>query len=184
MYWYHWWLGAMIVWGIAVVDAIAVLFFRYKRKRILTPNRVLILGTCGAASIMLYPLYLNTLEGSLTLEKYVKTGLVSLQHAIRLFAFDGDYRDIVDMVKGLEPEIQMLYTMLGAVLYLIAPILTVGLILSFFQNLTSYLYYICSFWKKTHVFSELNEKSLALAKSIDDKYNKKTVGKKSSNKKS
>ena len=179
MYWYSFWSIAVALLGLAVIDAIAVLFFRYKRKRILTPNRALILGTWASASVMFYPLYLRELEGTVGVAEYIRAGLVSIQHSIRLFAFDGDYMDIVDMAEGLEPEIQTLYTLLGAILYLAAPILTVGLILSFFKNLTSYVHYVFSFWKHTHVFSELNEKSLALAKSIDDANNKKvTRGKK------
>lgn len=176
MYWYSFWSIAVALLGLAVIDAIAVLFFRYKRKRILTPNRALILGTWASASVMFYPLYLRELEGVVSLAEYIKAGLVSIQHSIRLFAFDGDYMDIVDMANGLEPEIQTLYTLLGAILYLAAPVLTVGLILSFFKNLTSYVHYVFSFWKHTHVFSELNEKSLALAKSIDDVNNKKGQG--------
>lgn len=178
MYWYSFWSIAVAILGLAVIDAIAVLFFRYKRKRILTPNRALILGTWASASVMFYPLYLRELEGVVSVAEYIKAGLVSIQHSIRLFAFDGDYMDIVDMANGLEPEIQTLYTLLGAILYLAAPILTVGLILSFFKNLTSYVHYVFSFWQHTHVFSELNEKSLALAKSIDDVNNKKGKGEK------
>jgi hypothetical protein len=176
MYWHGWWIGAVAVFGIAVADAIATLFFRYKRKRIITPNRALIFGTWGSGIVMFYPLYLRELEGWGSVADYIKAGVVSIQHAIRLFAFDGEYMDIVDMVNGLEPEIQTMYTLFGAILYLIAPVLTVGLILSFFKNLTAYISYLCSFWKDTHVFSELNEKSLALAKSIDDVYNKKGQG--------
>lgn len=176
MYWYSFWSIALALLGLAVIDAIAVLFFRYKRKRILTPNRALILGTWASASVMFYPLYLRELEGTVGVAENIRAGLVSIQHSIRLFAFDGDYMDIVDMAEGLEPEIQTLYTLLGAILYLAAPILTVGLILSFFKNLTSYVHYVFSFWKHTHVFSELNEKSLALAKSIDDVNNKKGQG--------
>jgi len=176
MYWHSWWIVAVGILGLAVIDAIAVFFFRYKRKRILTPNRALILGTWASASVMFYPLYLRELEGTVSVAEYIKAGLVSIQHSIRIFAFDGDYMDIVDMVDGLEPEIQTFYTLLGAILYLVAPILTVGLILSFFKNLTSYVHYVFSFWKHTHVFSELNEKSLALAKSIDDINNKRGQG--------
>ncbi len=179
MYWYVFWSVAVAILGLSAIDAIAVLFFRYKRKRILTPNRALILGVWASASVLLYPLYLREFEGAVSVAEYIKAGLVSIQHSIRLFAFDGDYMDIVDMAAGLESEIQTLYTLLGAILYLAAPILTVGLILSFFKNLTSYVHYVFSFWKHTHVFSELNEKSLALAKSIDDVNNKKGQGEKS-----
>ena len=173
MYWYGFGSTAVAILGGAVIYAIVVLFFRYRRKRILTPKRALVLGTWASANIMFYPLYLRKLEGTVGVAEYIRAGLVSIQHSIRLFAFDGDYMDIVDMANGLEPEIQTLYTLLGAILYLAAPILTVGLILSFFKNLTSYVRYVFSFWKHTYVFSELNEKSLALAKSIDDDNNKK-----------
>ena len=175
MYWYSFWLIAVAILGFAVIDAIAMLFFRYKRKRVLTSNRALILGTWVSASVMLYPLYLRALEGPISGVEYIKAGLVSIQHSIRLFAFDGDYMDIVDMAEGLGSEIQTLYTLLGAILYLVAPILMVGLILSFFKNLTSYVHYVFSFLQHTHVFSELNEKSLALAKNIDDTNNRKVV---------
>lgn len=173
MYWYSFLSISVAILGIALIDAIAVLFFRYKRNRILTPNRSLILGTWASASIMFYPLYLRELEGTVGVVEYIRAGLVSIQHSIRIFAFDGDYMNIVEMSEGLEPDVQIFYTLLGAILYLVAPILTVGLILSFFKNLTSYIYYIFSFWKHTHVFSELNEKSLALAKSVNDVNNKK-----------
>ena len=172
MYWHGWWIASVIILGIAVIGAIAIPFFRYRKNRIITPNRVLILGTWSAATIMFFPLYVRKLEGAVGGADHIKAGVVSILHSLRLFAFDGGYMDLVDMVDGLKPEIQTLYTMFGAVLYLGAPILTIGLVLSFFKNLTSYIYYVFSFWKNIHVFSELNKKSLALAKSIDDINNK------------
>ncbi len=177
MYWHIWWIVALVLFGITVVEALAVLFLRYKRKRILTPNRALILGTFVSASILFFPLYIKELADSVSVAAYIKAALVSVQHAIRLFAFDGDYMDIVDMVNGLDADVQMFYTFLGALFYLVAPMLTFGLILSFFKNILAYFRYVISFWKTTHVFSELNEKSLALAKSIDEKYNKKSNSK-------
>jgi len=173
MYWHNWWIASLIILGLAVIGAMAIPFFRYKKNRIITPNRVLILGTWSAATVMLFPLYFRKLERTIGGVDYIKAGVVSSLHALRLFAFDSGYLDINDMVKGLETEIQTLYTMLGAVLYLGAPILTIGLVLSFFKNMTSYTYYVLSFWKNTHVFSELNPKSLALAKSIADMNTKK-----------
>lgn len=172
MYWWIWSLAAIAFLGVLVVDAFAVLCFRYRRKRIITPNRAFIVGVCGSAIIMLYPLYLRDLGDIESISKYVKAALISVQHALRLFAFDGDYLEIVRMVEGLDAKIQTIYTLLGAILYLAAPILLVGLILSFFKNLSSHLRYMFSFAKSRHIFSELNEKSLALAKSIDDVYNK------------
>ncbi len=177
MGWYIWWGIAFAILLATVVDAFVVSKLRYKRKRLLTPNRTLILGTFVSAAVLFCPLYLEVFTDSVGIVEWGKSILIAIQHSIRLFAFDGDYMDIVDSVADLAPTVQMLYTALGAFLYFFAPMLTFSLILSFFQNISAHRKYVLSFWKHTHVFSELNEKSLALASSIDEAYNKIGTGK-------
>ena len=180
MYWYMWWGISAIIFIIAILDAILLSKLRYKRKRILTPNKMLILGTFLSTTILLCPIYLKSFSDSVGWVEWGKSILLSMQHAVRLFAFEGNFMEFfnADTIAGLTPMVQMLYTGASAVLYAFAPLLTFGLILSFFKNASAYRKYVFSFWKHTHVFSELNERSLALAKSIDEKYNKKGEGKK------
>lgn len=174
MYWYIWWGISATVFLVAILDAFVLSKLKYKRKRILTPNKMLILGTFVSATILLCPIYLEKFSDSIGWVEWGKSVLLSMQHAIRLFAFEGDFMEFfdTDTITSLTPLVQMLYTGASAVLYVFAPLLTFSLILSFFKNISAYRRYVFSFWKHTHVFSELNEKSLALAKSIDDNNNK------------
>ena len=60
MYWYMWWGISAIIFIIAILDAILLSKLRYKRKRILTPNKMLILGTFLSTTILLCPIYLKS----------------------------------------------------------------------------------------------------------------------------
>ncbi len=179
MYWYVWWGASAFVFLAALVDAFVLSKLRYKRKRILTSNKVLILGTSLSAMLLLFPICLEKFSDSVWWVEWGKSILISMQHAIRLFAFGGGFMDFfeTEAVFNLPPIVQMLYTGSSMVLYAFAPLLTFGLILSFFKNVSAYRKYLFSFYKHTHVFSELNERSLALAKSIDQIHNKTGEGK-------
>ena len=67
----------------------------------------------------------------------------------------------------------MLYVIAGAFVYVAAPIMTLSFILKLVKNLSANIRYRCAFWRDAHIFSELNERSLALAKDISRK-NRKT----------
>ncbi|MBQ8439539.1 MAG: hypothetical protein IJX19_02645 [Clostridia bacterium] len=173
MHWYIWWGISAIIFLVTLMDAFVISKLRYKRKRILTPNKMLILGTFLSAAVLFCPLYLEIFSDPLWWVEWGKSILLSLQHAIRLFAFEGGFLEFfeTETIYNLPKSVQMLYTGTSAFFYAMAPLLTFGLLLSFFKNITAYRNYLFSFWKHTHVFSELNKKSLALAKSIDETHN-------------
>lgn len=107
--------------------------------------------------------------------------LRSLQHTMRLFSGDDNYENIMQMLTnatqagegfGIE-QFEWCYEFIGDILFLVAPLFTFLFILSFFKNLVHYLNYKRCFWREAHIFSELNERSLALAKSIKEQNKKK-----------
>lgn len=173
MHWYIWWSVSAMIFLVTLADAFVIGKLRYKRKRILTPNKTLILGTFLSATVLFCPLYLEIFSDPLWWVEWGKSVLLSLQHAIRLFAFEGGFLEFfeTEAIYSLPRSVQMLYTGTGAFFYAMAPLLTFGLLLSFFKNIAAYRDYLFSFWKHTHVFSELNQRSLALAKSIDKTHN-------------
>lgn len=158
---------AVVIFAAATWYAIRKYRQKYKRERILTPNRALILGTFFAAFFLFYPLYWEILSDK---AKWNEALFLSLQHSARLFALDGDFKEY--FLFDLSQEVQWrkilltLYTVFGAWLHVFAPILTVTFVLTFFRNFDAYRKYWFSFGKEIHIFSELNEKSLALADSI------------------
>lgn len=95
-----------------------------------------------------------------------KAVLLSIHTTLRVFVLDSDFDIIQDSIENLAPWIQTHYSITASVLFVIAPLLTFGFILSFFKNVAAYRRYIFGYFKDAYIFSELNEKSLTLAESI------------------
>ena len=132
-----------------------------KQRSIVTNRNILIVSTAISSGILLYPAYR-------TMFSVFHSLLLAVQHTIRLFAFHDRYLEMIEKVEGLTEY----YMVTLAAFYIIAPMLTVSVVISLFKNIASYLKYKLSFHKKVHIFSELNERTLTLGKSLDDKYNR------------
>ena len=142
--------------------------FGYKSHRLLTPYRILFGGTFLSAFLMFLPICLEQFADLSSFSKHFTTLLISMHNAIRLFAIDNDIAVITDAVVAEAEWLRIAYTVLGAILYLLAPLLTFGFILSFFKNIASYRRYFFSFGRVVHIFPALNDHSMALAESLAD----------------
>jgi len=94
--------------------------------------------------------------------------LAAFQHSMRLFVLDGDYRLFTLDVAAWGKPLSRIYAIYGGVLYLIAPLTTFTFLLTFFKNLKArFFYFLCRiFRRQLHIFSELNESTVALAHSL------------------
>ena len=160
------WLISPVLFITTCVAAILFAFFKYRKKSVLTSNRILFVGIFVSAVAFFMPIYM------VELTKF-QAVLNSVQHAFRLFALEGDFIEKVVKYGNYPAEVKEFYISYGAVLYTFAPILTFGFILSFFKNLSAHLKYNICFWAKAHIFSDLNAKSIAFA--TDLKNNKKHI---------
>ncbi len=97
----------------------------------------------------------------------VKTGALSLIGAVELFA-GGDYKTVAEGVKICNETLESMYLAWAVALHGIAPILTVSYLATMLKNFMASLRYNRAKDKATYVFSQLNEKSLALAQDIFD----------------
>lgn len=154
----------VIVLIIACIWAASIKRMRYKRGRILTPFNVLFAGVSIASVIIFIPIYNQMFEA----ERYGfgKMFLLSIHNTIRLFIVDGEFSIIVDNIGSVPEEIRDIYAMLAAILFVVAPFFTFGFILSFFKNISAYKDFYMSYFDEMYVFSELNEKSIELARSL------------------
>ena len=134
----------------------------YRTNRILTPSRILAIGVFISATLLFFPYYFNlTFSDTSFFLRLWESFWLSVHHAIRLFVVDTDVREflVASLVFGID-----FYAVLGTILLILAPMLTFSVILSFFKNFSAYRKYLLHPMPPTCVFSELNEKSLALAK--------------------
>lgn len=152
---------ALVILLITVIKTVNV----YNRQKS-TAVKPIYVATGGvfAASIMTFiPVYADLFEtDSLSA---VKTILLSIHNAIRLFIVDGEFDIIRDHVTS-NSGIGVWYSLLAAILFVAAPILTFGLILSLLRNMYAHIVLWCAKGRNTYVFSELNDRALALAESI------------------
>ena len=138
-----------------------------KRRGGIAPYHAMVLGTLLALAFYFFPMAYAGLGYSRAFPDLLSAGIAALYNAIRLFAIDGDYFEAIALAEAAGVGALLVpYRVLGAVLHLLAPLLTFGFILSFVRNFSSLLRYRLSVAKDVHIFSELNERSLALAGSI------------------
>lgn len=149
---------------LAIVFACIFAKIKYRSERILNSLNILVGGVFIAAFIMCVPAYEQMLATDPL--SYLKTPLLSLYNALQLFILDGSFEFFRDCTAHLEGWLPTAYTMLAAVFMIFAPVLTFGVVLSFFKNVFAYFIYWMHRWADVYVFSELNEKSLALATNL------------------
>lgn len=97
--------------------------------------------------------------------------LVTVHEVIQIFVANIDTSYIYEAVSELDSKIlRISYSTVGTLLFVLAPMLTFGAVLSFFRNFFDDVGYVLCRRKPLFIFSELNERSLTLAKNIYEKH--------------
>ncbi len=158
-------LSAFFFFG-SIIFAFVRSKMKYKSGRILTPFNILITGVVLSALNMFLPMFFN----SFVPEQCgpIEAVLLAVHKMIRLLGGDGDFAFVSEQLGGVSPELIKAYKSLFSVLIVMAPVLTFGFVLSFVKNLSASIKYFRNFFSPVFVFSELNEKSLALATDLRD----------------
>lgn len=132
-------------------------------NHVLKPVNYLMIGTFLACFLLFIPVYEDFFESkSISL----RTLILSIHNSIRLFVVDADFEAVREFVATLENPYGGIYEVFFSILYVLAPMLTFGFLLSLFNNLSAYCRFFFKKWKDLYVFSDLNERSLALARDI------------------
>jgi len=154
-------LWPFAVFALPLIVATALYVFdiakRYSRWRI-----AFFISVAATAFFLCLPFYRNSMKWD-----WLSAIFMSVQHALRLFVLDGEFPAVVSYHQE-SATLPHVYAALASFLCLFAPMLTFTLLLSIVKNLTAKGKYVIGFFRRVHVFSELNEKSLALAKSLID----------------
>ncbi len=143
---------------------LAIISTKAKKNKWFTPIVMLTLGVVLSAVLLYIPILYQSYKemgGGL-----FETIFDSLFMSVNLFGFDGELGNIMGDISHLSPIFYNGYIAMFTVIFTLAPLLTVGIVLSFFNDISSYIYYVFHFNSNVYVFSELNEKSYLLAKSI------------------
>lgn len=145
------------------VISVALAFWgarEYRSTRVATPSRMLVVGVYLSAMLLFFPHYfINEYATASITVRIWESFWLSVYQSIRLFLMSADF----DRLTAVGTPLGEVF---GTVLLITAPALTFGVILSFFKNFSAYRKYLFRLMSPTYVFSELNERSLALAKDV------------------
>ncbi len=122
-------------------------------------------GACFLMVILLMaPAYSVTYGGQAL--AMLKVLAFSVRIAVRAFGGEA-LADVVLKQLDAAPEgIRGIYAFCALTVQLVAPLLSFGLVLSFFRNVSAYVRYVLAFFRETYIFSEPNERSVTLARDI------------------
>ena len=135
----------------------------YLSSRLVTPSRVLAVGIFFAGWVLFFPHYFMEFSSQPILARLWETFWVAAHHTVRLFVIDTGFEEIFS--SAIRNDL-VAYAVIGTILFIAAPIMTAGVILSFFRNFASYVKCFTHRRSDAYIFSELSEKSLALASDL------------------
>lgn len=162
------WIVSLIVSLICLIGSIVLAITqskgRRKRLKFLDASKILLLGVVLSSGVLFVPVYMNELIASDC--GLLEVLLLSIHNVIRLFIVDGEFSFITSNLVGIPEYMYKCYTVLFSILFVFAPVLTFGFVLTFFKNVSAYRRYITHYNSDIFIFSELNEKSLTLAESL------------------
>lgn len=129
----------------------------------------------ATAFILFVPVYWTYFAREDVVLRGLKTFLMCIHNVMRIFILDGDFEPIHEIFvnaqvtgnKALFLTVKWIYTAGAAALYVAAPVLTAGFVLSLFKGIWQNFLYQC--WRRAdevYIISELNERSIELAKDI------------------
>ena len=147
-----------------VMRAIAFRNDSDRGKLRLTPIQMITVGVFLALLAILLPLYYHTDE--FPSEGIVRPVMTAILHALRVFILDGDFDFVIKTIGEHSPIVTVGFLSYVGLLYLIAPLMTISNIMSLFKNFWDALRYRFVWFRNVYILSELNKKSVALAKSI------------------
>lgn len=162
------WLSVAILLGSAVYSQ--MLSMRRKYGGALNPTSVLFAGVLAASFVLYFPAYFQQEAGDPF--QVLKSLLFTANTAMDTFGGGGDYGLIKDTIDG---DLQYAYSLLAALLMLLAPVLTLAVVMSFFSNILAYFRYILVYFRDVYIFTELNERSLTLAKDLFEGDNRRAL---------
>lgn len=146
----------------SVIMALAQGKTKYRSGKLIDSTRLFFVGVAMSAVVLFIPIcYSAYSPGNIP-----ETILLSIYNTIGLFVVAGDFSVITGSLAEASPVIFRCYTVLFAILYVAAPVMTFGFVLSFFKNTSAYKRYVTHYKTDAYIFSKLNEKSLALADSL------------------
>jgi len=171
------WLTFLVI-SVSCLILSAVFSFAINSRRVVNKKKFnlfnsLFAGVFVAAFFLFMPTYLSTAE--LSIIGCLRAVLLSIFNSIQVFAAGCEFGNVLENMEQCPEWLSIIYQVWISVIYVVAPMFTIGVVLSLFKNISANLKYLRTYFKDIYVFSELNDKSLVLASDIKSKHKKSAI---------
>ena len=119
----------------SVVLAVIMSKSGHSGGRLSDPSRILFIGVVLSSVFLFIPVYIHTFRSNDC--GMFEAILISVHNTIRLFVVDGEFEFITSSLDAVPKIVFKGYTVLFSILFVLAPILTFGFVLSFFKNIST-----------------------------------------------
>ena len=168
MIWFIFFVLALLTFVAALVFAFALHKRSSRKGMILTPTNIIFAGVLLSAIMIFIPIYGSANSGT----GPFGTFLLSVHNMLRIFVIDGELSFVSEGLRSCPDGLRIPYFILAALLFVAAPMLTFGFLLSLFKNFNAIKKYSLKFFRPMYLFSDLNERSIVLAESVFEEENR------------
>ena len=161
------------VFILSLVVSVSLLIRKYESKRLISPFNTLFVGVLVSVLIALIPVQDEILREYSS--GFLRVILSAFHETMQVFTINIDRDLLLENIKCTNEVIQSAYTSYLSILFVAAPLLTFGFLISIFNNIKAYRKYLTHYWSDVYVFSEINEKSFSLAQSLKNNHPKAVI---------
>jgi hypothetical protein len=145
----------------AVFGSVCLALRKRAAGRILTPFNTLLAGVLAAVYIALLPPVRESLQDAAP--GVLQLLLLTLHQTMQAFTIDVDAGSLLENVRCAGETTAWIYSAYLSVLFVLAPALTFGFLLSILRNVSAYGKYLAHYFAEVYAFSGPNVKSVTLA---------------------
>ena len=151
--------AASIIWAV-------ILGVTKRGGKIFKPFNVLFAGVLLSIFTLQLPIIT---ESTADCPWWLKTVFLTLHGTLQTLSVDSD-REMI--IKNVNTDIVWVYSAYMSFLFIASPIMFAGYLLSLFKTVSANFRYTLNFFNPVYAFSELNERSVALGRSLKANYEK------------
>ena len=168
--WFSFFLLSLLSISFAILFIIIEKIVKIKNFEDISPFHILFISVFFAAFFMFMPIHIVKTNCGV-----LHSILLSIFNSMQVFTIGTEYSVVSDSMVFCPDNLDFIYQMWASIIYVLAPMLTFGFLLSLFKNLSSLIKFLFVYFKDVYIFSELNEKSISLANDIKENNNNSAI---------
>lgn len=167
------------IWGVIILIPLIIPLIVFLQKLVNSKKEIkrdgpplftaMIVGVFLSTALLCASFHVNTAEFNGQVVDVSQVALLAIFETLCAFTMNLDYDFVTESTQNIEGVLHSAYIIYAALLFVLAPLLTFTVVLSFFKNISAYIQYLKHYNWDVYVFSELNEKALSIAKSVKHK---------------